>query len=409
MLSQQSIDIVKSTVPILQEHGETLTTHFYKRMFTHNPEVAPYFNAANQAAGLQQKALAGAICAYAANIDNLGALGGAVELIAQKHVSLMIKPEHYPIVGENLLASIREVLGEGATDDVINAWAEAYGALAGILTGREGEIYTQTASRPGGWEGFRPFRVERKADECSVITSLYLTPEDGGALPDWAPGQYLTLRVKTPDGSTTMRNYSLSDLPGQGFMRISVKKETGADADTPAGYVSNHLHQDIAPGDLLEVGPPCGEFTLGEASNRPLVLLAAGVGVTPLLSMLKQALKEMPGREIVFVHGCLNEHVQPFKGEIDELKAQHPNLTTKSCYSDHKPGDASLSEGCAGGFIEGELIESLVSSRDADYYFCGPKAFMIHIYRLLSGWNIPAEQIRFEFFGPKQELEASAG
>ena len=115
MLDQHTIRIVKSTASILQEHGETLTRHFYKRMFSHNPEVAPFFNHANQAGGVQQRALAGAIAAYAANIDNVEVLGEAVELIAYKHASLQIKPEHYPIVGENLLASIREVLGEGAT------------------------------------------------------------------------------------------------------------------------------------------------------------------------------------------------------------------------------------------------------------------------------------------------------
>src|SRR6478672_8536369 len=141
MLKESTVAIVKSTAPILEEHGELLTRHFYTRMFKHNPEVAPFFNAANQAAGLQQKALAAAICAYAANIDNLEVLGGAVELIAQKHASLQIKAEHYPIVGENLLASIREVLGPGATDEVIEAWGEAYGFLADILIGRERQIY----------------------------------------------------------------------------------------------------------------------------------------------------------------------------------------------------------------------------------------------------------------------------
>ena len=173
MLSQKTIDIVKSTAPILQEHGETLTKHFYKRMFSHNPEVAPYFNPANQAEGTQQRALAGAICAYAANIDNLEVLGGAVELIAHKHASLMIKPEHYPIVGENLLASIREVLGDGATEDVINAWAEAYGFLSEILTGREKQIYAENAEKTGGWEGFRKFKVARKEVESTIITSFY--------------------------------------------------------------------------------------------------------------------------------------------------------------------------------------------------------------------------------------------
>ena len=148
MLSQRTIDIVKATAPVLEEHGETLTQHFYKRMFAHNPEVAPLFNPAHQRAGSQQKALAAAICAYAANIENLEVLGGAVELIAQKHASLRILPEHYPIVGENLLASIREVLGAGATDEVIAAWTEAYGFLAEILIGRENQIYSMHEQDP---------------------------------------------------------------------------------------------------------------------------------------------------------------------------------------------------------------------------------------------------------------------
>src|SRR5690606_10197038 len=182
MLNEKTIQIVKSTAPILQEHGETLTRHFYKRMFSHNPEVAPFFNPTNQTAGKQQRALAGAITAYAANIDNLEVLGGAVELIAQKHASLMIKPEHYPIVGENLLASIREVLGKGATDDIINAWAEAYGFLADILIGREKQIYEENAKKPGGWENFKPFRVIRKEKESRNITSFYLVASDGAPL-----------------------------------------------------------------------------------------------------------------------------------------------------------------------------------------------------------------------------------
>src|SRR5688500_12397164 len=207
MLSPETIAIVKSTAPILDQHAETLTRHFYKRMFSHNPEVAPFFNPAHQESGTQQRALAGAICAYAANIDNLEVLGGAVELIAQKHASLMIKPEHYPIVGENLLASIREVLGEAATDEIINAWAAAYGFLADILIGRERQIYGENAKKPGGWEGFKVLRVSRKEKESSTITSFDLVAEDGSPLPVFKPGQYITVRVKTSDGQTTMRNY----------------------------------------------------------------------------------------------------------------------------------------------------------------------------------------------------------
>lgn len=409
MLSQQTIDIVKSTAPILQEHGETLTKHFYKRMFSHNPEVAPYFNPANQTEGTQQRALAGAICAYAANIDNLEVLGGAVELIAQKHASLMIKPEHYPIVGENLLASIREVLGEGATDDVINAWGEAYGFLVDILTGREKEIYDDNAEKPGGWDGFRNFKIEKKKKESSVITSFYLKPEDGGALPDYLPGQYITVRMPTPDGSTTMRNYSLSDKPGQDYFRISVKRETGPKADTPKGYVSNKFHGEIEVGDVIEVGPPCGEFFLNcnDRHERPLVLLAAGVGITPILSIMKSAIDSMPEREIIFVHGCLNEEVQAFKEVIDGLSAKHPKLKVHYRYSDPETEGVKREGDCSTGFVDAELIESLVLERHADYYFCGPKPFMVNIYQDLLKWGIRGSQVHFEFFGPKEELQAA--
>lgn len=411
MLSQQTIDIVKSTAPILDEHGETLTKHFYQRMFTHNPEVTPFFNPANQAGGTQQRALAVAICAYAANIDNLEALGAAVELIAQKHVSLQIKSEHYPIVGENLLASIREVLGEGATDDVIDAWGEAYGLLAGILIGREKRIYEKTTEKAGGWQGFKTFKIERKEEESSVITSFYLSPEDGGELPDYLAGQYITVRLPTKDGSTTMRNYSLSDQSGQGCFRISVKKEMSAKVDAPNGYVSNLLHDAKETGDSIEVAPPCGEFFLDVKAphERPLVLLAAGIGVTPILSILKSVLCAKQDREIVFIHGCLNEDVQPFKTAIDDLATKHPNLTVHYRYSDPKDPNAKRERNCSSGFVDASLIESFLSDHHADYYFCGPKPFMVNVYQSLLKWSIPQSQVHFEFFGPREELEQVAG
>lgn len=406
MLSDQTIAIVKSTAPILQEHGETLTKHFYKRMFSHNPEVAPYFNPANQAAGLQQKALAGAICAYAANIDNLEVLGGAVELIAQKHVSLQIKPEHYPIVGENLLSSIREVLGEGATDEVIKAWGEAYGFLAEIMIGREKQIYSDHQQMPGGWEGFKSFKVTRKEKESDVITSFYLEPADGSGLTEFRPGQYITVRVQTPEGQTTMRNYSLSDKPGQPWLRISVKREVGLKANTPAGYVSNLLHTEINVGDILEIAPPCGEFFLDltEKHERPLVLLAAGIGITPLLSMLLSALEAMPDRPIILIHGNLNENVQAFKNTIDRLAEKYTNLKRHYRYSDPLNAALLTESNVDTGLIDAALIESFVPNRDADYYFCGPQPFMVGIYHELLSWGIPASQVHFEFFGPRQEL-----
>lgn len=375
-------------------------------MFSHNPEVAPFFNPTNQAAGKQQRALAAAIAAYAANIDNLDVLGGAVELIAQKHASLLIKPEHYPIVGANLLASIREVLGDAASDEIIDAWGQAYRFLADILIARERQIYEENARRPGGWEGFRQFRIGRKVRESSNITSLYLSPADGAQLPSFKPGQYITVRVATRSGSTTMRNYSLSDVPGQEWFRISVKREVPPEASTPAGFVSNMLHDEMEVGDTLDIAPPCGEFFLDltESHDRPLVLLAAGVGITPITSILVSALEATPQRSIVLVHAALNEDVQAFKATFDHLAASNANLRVFYRYSDtgKRSGNAST------GFVTADYLKSILGTPDADYYFCGPHPFMVSIYHDLLTWGIPASQVHFEFFGPRQELSSAA-
>ncbi len=407
MLSQETIDIVKVTAPVLEQHGETLTRHFYKRMFEQNPEVAPFFNSSNQQGGTQQRALAAAICAYAANIDNLEVLGSAVELIANKHASLQIKPEHYPIVGDNLLASIKEVLGDAATDDIINAWAEAYTFLSNILMGREKEIYESQTRVPGGWLGFKEFKVDRRVAESDNITSFYLKPCNGESVPSFLPGQYITIRLPTPGGSTTMRNYSLSDKPGREHFRISVKREPGLNTSTPEGYASNFLSNQLNVGDILEVGPPCGEFflDLDAKHQRPLVLLAAGIGITPILSILQAALEAMPERPIFLIHACLTPRVQAFKSTIDHLASDFKNLHVHYRYSDVRPEDLAEMSQASIGFVDAELIESLVGVRDADYYFCGPKPFMVQVYHDLLEWGIPGSQVNFEFFGPREQLQ----
>ncbi len=406
-LTPKTIKIVKSTVPVLEENGELLTRHFYKRMFSHNPEVLPFFNSANQKTGHQQQALAGAICAYAANIEKLDVLGNAVELIAQKHASLRIKPEHYPIVGANLLASIKEVLGDGATEEVISAWGEAYGFLADILINREKQIYKEQESIEGGWKEFKKFKVVRKEKESEVITSFYLEPRDGRKPPTFKPGQYITVRVPSPCGHSTMRNYSLSNKPDQDYFRISVKCEKGENKNTPDGFVSNLLHDKIEIGMELEIAPPCGEFFLDVSENhkKPLVLMAAGVGITPIMSMLLSALNSMPNRKIIFIHANINEETQAFRSVIDSLEMTHSNLETHYCYSQEPSSKTIRAKNTTTGFVDGKLIESFLPDRNADYYFCGPKPFMVNIYHELLTWGIPASQVHFEFFGPKQELD----
>src|SRR3954465_7345010 len=172
--------LVKSTVPVLKENGVALTTYFYNRMLSRNPELKNVFNSANQRTNAQPTALAMAVLAYAENIDDPSVLKNAVNRIAYKHVSLDIRPEHYAIVGKHLLASISEVLGEAASKELIDAWAAAYTELAAIFIGAEANLYSGSIAKEGGWTGWRPFLVKKKEKESREITSFYLYPSDGG-------------------------------------------------------------------------------------------------------------------------------------------------------------------------------------------------------------------------------------
>ncbi|AWN15150.1 NO-inducible flavohemoprotein [Salinisphaera sp. LB1] len=408
MLTAQQTAAIKATVPLLNEHGETLARTMYARMFSHNPEVKAYFNPAHQLSGRQQKALSNAVCAYAQHIDNPSALADAVELIAQKHVSLGIAPEHYPIVGENLLAAIREVLGEAATDEVIDAWAAAYGQLADIFIERERQIYAEQAARDG-WSGFKPFVVTRREPAADNIVSLYLEPVDGQPLAAHRPGQYVAIQTELPDDDSALRNYSLSNAPGTPYYRISVKREDAPAANAPNGKFSNYAHDQLAVGDHVRLSPPCGEFTLqADDASRPLVLLAGGVGITPLLSMLHAAVETDPRRDIVLIQAVRERRLRPFSDEIDALAAAHDNLRVHVRYSEPAADDPTDSDDASRGLIDHALLDALVGDRPADYYFCGPKPMLALVRRLLDQRRVPDSAMHYEFFGPADGLDEAA-
>ena len=384
MLSAEHRAIVKATVPLLESGGEALTTH---------PSVRPLFNQAHQQSGDQPRALANAVLMYARHIDQLEQLGGLVSQIINKHVALNILPEHYPIVGACLLRAIREVLGaEIATDAVIEAWGAAYQQLADLLIGLEEQVYVEKESATGGWRGTRPFVVARKVKESDEITSFYLRPADGGALLEFHPGQYIGLKLIV-DGEEIRRNYSLSAAANGREYRISVKRE-------PNGKASNYLHDSVNEGATLDLLTPSGDFTL-EHSDKPLVLISGGVGITPTLAMLNAALET--SRPIHFIHAARHGGVHAFRDHIDELAARHPQL--KRFYVYEKPRQQDEAHHAEGYIDEARLIEWLPSTRDVDVYFLGPKSFMKAVKRHLKAIGVPEKQSRFEFFGPASSLD----
>lgn len=383
MLTKQQLELVKATVPVLREHGVALTSHFYKRMLSHNPELMQVFNMGHQRAGFQQQALAGAVLAYAENIENLPALLGAVAHIANKHVSVGIRAEHYPIVGKHLIASIKEVLGDAATPELIDAWTAAYMQLADVLIGAEKAIYDKNAVAEGGWTGWRFFKVAEKSKQTDNVTSFKLVPVDNGKMPEVKAGQYISVRVFVKGQDLIQpRQYTVVKADATS-LTIAVKKVEAVEK-SPAGMVSNTLHNDINEGDVVEVSFPVGEFNLPEG-NGELCLLSAGIGITPLFAMLKEAVQKDPTRKISFVHVCKNKEAIPFREELALVV---------------KEGNASFEvfETSEHGRPSEDFFKSLVS-QGADYCICGPVPFMKLAASELVKNGVAENKIHAEKFG----------
>lgn len=391
MLSQQTIDIVKSTAPVLEVHGVAITTTFYKNMFEAHPELLNIFNHANQAKGRQQTALANTVYAAAVHIDNLAAIIPVVKQIGQKHVSLGIKPEHYPIVGHHLLGAIKEVLGDAATDDIINAWAEAYGVIADAFIGIEEEMYVASESKQGGWRFFKDFTVVDKVKESENITSFYLKPADGSEVPAYAPGQFITIRVSVPGEKYLLnRQYSLSKASDSDSFRISVKKE---DENNPEGKVSVHLHNNVNVGDTVELSAPAGDFVLDSEKCSPVTFISGGVGITPMMSMFETVAKNQSSRKVSFIYSARNESLHPFDQAIRSLMEPMEDAKYVSLYSDTEDG-----------FITKDVLAEH-AIQNGDVYVCGPVGFMEAMINHLLELGYAQEQIHYEFFGPAMQLE----
>ncbi|MER2106798.1 MAG: NO-inducible flavohemoprotein [Solibacillus sp.] len=375
MLKQQTIDIIKSTVPVLEVHGLAITKTFYSNLFKDNPSLLNIFNHTNQKKDRQQTALANTVYAAAVHIENLEAIVPAVMQIAHKHRSLGILPEHYPIVGTYLLAAIKEVLGDAATEEILGAWGEAYGVIADIFISVEEDLY-KAAETDGGWRMFKDFTIVKKVEESELITSLYLAPKDGVALPAYKAGQYISIRTAVPGEEFLMnRQYTVTGLENNAY-RISVKREADV---TPNGIVSNFLHV-AEVGAPIEVSVPAGLFTLTEAAT-PVLFIAGGVGVTPLQSMLNT----MTARKASFIQCARNAEVAAFTETI-EAKVAALGGTYKAVYSE------------TDGYITKDIIASVLE-QDADVYVCGPTPFMQEVVAQLVELGAAEDHIHYEFFG----------
>ncbi|XXN62659.1 FAD-binding oxidoreductase [Enterobacter ludwigii] len=268
-------------------------------------------------------------------------------------------------------------------------------APSSLMTGdwQKADERLQATARASRW---RPFKVTQVVDESATIRSFHLMPDDGAGLLPHLAGQHLPIRVQLPDtDKPLMRAYTLSVAPSDGFYRISVKRE---------GVVSRYLHDHLTAGDTLDVRAPAGDFTLDAHASRPAVLLAAGVGITPLLAMLRHLIfegqRKQRLRPTFFFQSARSKAERPFVRELDQLRAAAHGAVTMirvlSQTTDAEPGtDYDFA-----GRIDMALLSRVLPFNDYDFYLCGPPAFTQALYDGLRTYNIADDRIHAEAFGP---------
>jgi nitric oxide dioxygenase len=406
MLSTKSTQVVKATLSVIGAAIGDITLVFYKRMFAAHPELErDLFNRGNQAQGDQQSALAGAIAAYATLLvadDGRDPLE-VLTRIAHKHASLGITEDQYPIVHEHLFAAIVEVLGDAVTPEVASAWDEVYWHMAHALVTIEKRLYTETGVAAG--DVWRTLVLRRRLQESPDTVSFVLGTPDGSPLPDARPGQYVSVQVALSDGAHQIRQYSLThaaEVSEWGFSVKAVPARRGDDGATlPAGEVSNFLHQELFEGDEILVSAPFGDLVLQD-SEDPLVLISAGIGITPIIGILHYLAGTGSQRQVLVLHADRSPARHAHRQELKELIEALPAATLHRWYDDL--GIRPTRDVLRAGRVDLALVQI---PAHAQVYLCGPLPFMDSVRRTLIEQHIPEADIRYEVFGPDKWLASA--
>ncbi len=337
MLSTQSADIVRATLPVVGAHLDEITSRFYSTMFSERPELLDgLFNRGNQANGEQRRALAGSIAGFAsallANPDERP--DALLARIAHKHAAVAVTDDQYVIVHKYLFGAIADVLGDAATPEVIAAWDEVYWLMGGALIALEARLYAEKNADNG--RTWREWTIVDRREETPDVFSLVLRPSDGGPLPEARPGQYVSVLHRMPDGIRQIRQYSISG-GDEHTRRITIKRVRGTE-HTPEGEMSALLYATAKAGDTLTVSAPFGDVVLTD-SDRPLVFATAGIGCTPIVGMLNYLAATGATRRILALHADRSRAEHALWQETSTLIARLPHAQYVVWYEE---GDGGL-------------------------------------------------------------------
>ena len=275
-------------------------------------------------------------------------------------------------------------------------WRHSFEALLGQNAAAGNAGLGPAASPSPAWRGFRPFRVAHKVVETNDVTSLVLEPADGHAGATALPGQFVIIRLGSSNTPPMTRSYSLSRPVDAASYRLSIKRE-------PRGIASTYVADVLRPGDIVQLGAPRGSFTLRQ-DTRPVVLLSAGIGVTPVLAMLHALAAEGSSRDIWWLHGTRNGREHAFAGEVRELLTRLPHHHSHVCYSRPDPGDRMGMDFDSVGHLDAALLPQLDLPQDGDFYLCGPATFMSDLTSALHALGVAPDRIHTELFGAGPSL-----
>ncbi|MDX3451758.1 FAD-binding oxidoreductase [Streptomyces sp. ME02-8801-2C] len=395
MLSAQSVPVVRATLPVVGASLNTITELFYRRLFEERPELLRnLFNRTNQATGAQREALAGSVAAFATLLVERPdeRPDTVLSRIAHKHVSLGITADQYPLVGRHLLGAVAEVLGEAVTPEIGAAWEEVYWLMANALIAIEARLYAEAGVESG--DVWRRMEIAERHQESADAVSLILRRPDGRPTAPFRPGQYVSVRVELPDGAHQIRQYSLSTAPDHRTWRITVKREDAAEATVPAGEVSSWLHAHAEVGDVLDVSLPSGDLVL-PAAETPLFLASAGIGITPMLSMLDHLALTSSPRPVTVVHAdrTPGDHIH---------RAEQADLVTRLADAElHLWYENDAHRSAASNVLAGRAtLDHLTPAPDTTAYLCGPLPFMRAVRGELLTKGLHPSAIHYEVFGP---------
>jgi ferredoxin-NADP reductase len=267
------------------------------------------------------------------------------------------------------------------------------------------------------WAGWRPFRVVAIVDEAKDVKSFYFTPVDGRPLLPFAPGQYLTFRIPI-DGSASpiVRCYSLSDRPRQDYYRVTVKRiaatagrttSPGQDGRAIYGRGSGYFHERVLVGDVLDARAPAGTFLVDPLARDPVVLIGAGIGVTPLVSMLEAYVHSGRRRDVYAVFGFRNSGEHPFKDQLMRLAERNPWIQLHTSYSQPLPEDILYKNYNHRGRLAVDRLRAVLPSNNFHFYVCGPGQLMETLVPALWNWGVPESHVHFEAFGPASVKSAT--